>query len=82
MQASSTGVCAIDILLKQKSRQMDSRFDPHDFAGRRLQLDRPAMRSVRVDCASDRIDEADNGLWLSPLQLSTRSNVGSGQKQR
>jgi hypothetical protein len=33
MQPSSTGVCAIDILLKQKSRQMDSRFDPHDFAG-------------------------------------------------
>jgi hypothetical protein len=29
MQRSSTGVCAIDILLKQKSRQMDSRFDPH-----------------------------------------------------
>jgi len=29
MQRSSTGVCAIDILLNQKSRQMDSRFDPH-----------------------------------------------------
>jgi hypothetical protein len=30
MQRSSTGVCAMDILLNQKSRQMDSRFDPHD----------------------------------------------------
>jgi hypothetical protein len=29
MQRSSTGVCAVDVLLKQKSRQMDSRFDPH-----------------------------------------------------
>ena len=29
MQRNSTGVCAMDNLLKQKSRQMDSRFDPH-----------------------------------------------------
>jgi len=56
-------------LLKQKSRQMDSRFDPHMILlVVALHLDRPAMRSVRVDCGSDRIDEADNGLWLSPFK--------------
>jgi hypothetical protein len=32
MQRSSTGVCAREILLNQKSRQMDSRFDPHMYA--------------------------------------------------
>jgi hypothetical protein len=31
MQRSSTGVCAREILLNQKSRQMDSRFDPHMY---------------------------------------------------
>jgi hypothetical protein len=29
MQGSLTGVCAVAVLLKQKSRQMDSRFGPH-----------------------------------------------------
>jgi hypothetical protein len=44
MWRSSTGICAIDILLKQKSRQMDS---ASRFSWKRRKRGRPRFAELR-----------------------------------
>jgi hypothetical protein len=87
MQRSSTGVCAMDILLNQKSRQTDSRFDPHmtrRCCATNLDLLPPWSRRTHGrhrgrPLASTKPNNVCSGFAL-PLSLAPRSQVPSANQ--